>query len=82
MVLYTLFIECYYFNLTFDFFIIDVILTTSTSEYSYKKSLTFLNIKDEDRGAYECRAKHINQNNLEYKFIDVFIHGKYIYITI
>uniref|UniRef100_A0A1A9WWA6 Receptor protein-tyrosine kinase n=1 Tax=Glossina brevipalpis TaxID=37001 RepID=A0A1A9WWA6_9MUSC len=52
----------------------DLLITKSSSEYSYQTTLTFKNIQDNDRGAYECRARHINHDEVDYKFIDLFIH--------
>lgn len=57
-------------------FSIDLLITKFSSEYSYQTTLTFKNIQDSDRGAYECRARHINHDEVDYKFVDLFIHGK------
>ncbi|KAL9923895.1 PDGF- and VEGF-receptor related isoform 6-T8 [Glossina fuscipes fuscipes] len=52
----------------------DLLITKFSSEYSYQTTLTFTNIQDSDRGAYECRARHINHDEVDYKFVDLFIH--------
>uniref|UniRef100_A0A1B0AEL6 Receptor protein-tyrosine kinase n=1 Tax=Glossina pallidipes TaxID=7398 RepID=A0A1B0AEL6_GLOPL len=52
----------------------DLLITKFSSEYSYQTTLTFKNIQDSDRGAYECRARHINHDEVDYKFVDLFIH--------
>ncbi|XP_073825355.1 PDGF- and VEGF-receptor related isoform X16 [Musca autumnalis] len=52
----------------------DIKISTSKSAYSYKKSLTFKKIRDNYQGIYECGAAHINDNNSEYKIINIIAH--------
>uniref|UniRef100_A0A1I8QDA6 Receptor protein-tyrosine kinase n=1 Tax=Stomoxys calcitrans TaxID=35570 RepID=A0A1I8QDA6_STOCA len=48
-------------------------MTTTASEYSYKKSLTFKHIRDDDQGLYECRARQLNDKD-EYRIINIIAH--------
>uniref|UniRef100_A0A1B0GCK6 Ig-like domain-containing protein n=1 Tax=Glossina morsitans morsitans TaxID=37546 RepID=A0A1B0GCK6_GLOMM len=64
----------YYFSDEINWFKEDLLITKFSSEYSYQTTLTFKNIQDSDRGAYECRARHINHDEVDYKFVDLFIH--------
>ncbi|XP_075152241.1 PDGF- and VEGF-receptor related isoform X3 [Haematobia irritans] len=49
-------------------------ITSSISNYSYKKSLTIKQIRYEDQGEYECRAGHINSDKMEYKITYIQAH--------
>ncbi|XP_020798924.1 vascular endothelial growth factor receptor 1 isoform X4 [Drosophila serrata] len=52
-----------------------VTIENSKTEYSYKSTVRFSSIMDEDRGTYECRAYHI-MNSADYasREINVFVH--------
>uniref|UniRef100_A0A1I8MMD5 Protein tyrosine kinase n=1 Tax=Musca domestica TaxID=7370 RepID=A0A1I8MMD5_MUSDO len=52
----------------------DIKINRSKSNYSYKSSLTFKKIKDEDQGIYECGAAHINDSKIEYRIINLIAH--------
>ncbi|XP_065357936.1 vascular endothelial growth factor receptor 1 isoform X3 [Calliphora vicina] len=52
----------------------DIVITKSSTPYSYQKSLTFKKIKDSDQGQYECRARAINHETTESRLFNIITH--------
>lgn len=56
--------------------IADIKIASSTSNYSYKKSLTFKQVRDDDQGLYECKAPYVHNGTEAYKIVSLIAHGK------
>ncbi|KAH8378483.1 hypothetical protein KR093_011649, partial [Drosophila rubida] len=52
-----------------------ITIKSSHTAYSYKSTLKFSAISDEDRGTYMCRARYINRpDEYDNREIDVYVH--------
>lgn len=56
---------------------------TTYSDYSYKKSLRFKSVQEENEGKYECRGRHVlSEDNFDSEFISLFVHGKILILDL
>ncbi|XP_049302395.1 vascular endothelial growth factor receptor 1 isoform X2 [Bactrocera dorsalis] len=53
----------------------NIVISNSSSSYSYQKTLVIENIQDSDQGSYECRARNANNPDMEEtKYRSIFVN--------